>query len=88
MLLRWPDSHAATVVQAPFRWAEAAWEARVYITRSALRPRTLLIRLSPPTRDRWRSETLDSAREAARQLQEYIEVTGWTEPDLGTLTLI
>lgn len=88
MLLRWPDSHAATVVQAPFRWADSAWEARVYVTRSALRPRTLLLRFAPHTRDRWRVHTVDSAREAARQLQEYIEVAGWHEPDLGTLALI
>lgn len=88
MLLRWPDSHTATIVQAPFRWSESAWEARVYVTRSALRPRTLVIRFAPQTRDRWRAQTLDPTHEATRQLQEYIEVTGWTEPDLGTLTLI
>lgn len=87
MLLRWSDTNAATVVQAPFRWADAAWEARVYVTRSTVRPRTLVIRLAPQTRDRWRDHRLDSTREAARQLQEYIDVAGWAESDLGTLAL-
>lgn len=87
MLLRWPDHHAGTVVQAPFRWAGSAWEARAYVTRPSLRPRTLLIRFAPPTRDRWRALTLDASREAARQLQEFIEIAGWSDPDLGTLTL-
>jgi hypothetical protein len=87
MLLRWPDRIVATVVQAPFRWADSAWEARVYVTRTALRPRTLIIRFAPETRDRWRQRTIDSTSEAARQLQDYIELTGWAEADLGILAL-
>jgi hypothetical protein len=87
MLLRWPDHNAATVVQAPFRWADEAWEARVYVTRSAVRPRTLVLRFPPDTRVRWKDQTVNSTNEAARQLQQYIDACGWTEPDLGTLAL-
>jgi hypothetical protein len=87
MLLRWPDRNTATIVQAPFRWADSAWEARVYVTRSAVRPRTLVLRLAPDTHSRWRDLTLNSTNEAARQLQQFIDDAGWHEPDLGTLAL-
>lgn len=87
MLLRWPDTNAATIVQTPFHWVESAWEARLYVTRAAVRPRTLVIRLAPQIRQQWREHRLDSAREAARQLQQYIDVADWSEADLGTLAL-